>query len=129
MEVKIIINEISPRLPYLKTDITDSFSIYFLYDDNIVKIDDFESYLNKNESTNISISNILQDCIYFYLIKNGKYIMGIGEIPLINNVKWFNVKEFNHKELNMKKINSNIIKELNIDSLNKEEEIINSYNN
>ena len=91
MEAKITIIEISPRLPYLKTVITDSFSISFLYDDNIIKIEDLESYLSKSEPPYISLPNISQSYIYFYLLKNGKYIMGIGEIPLVNSVKWYNL--------------------------------------
>ena len=129
MEVKILIIEISPRLPYLKTDIIDSFSISFLYGENVVKIEDLESYLSKPEPAYISISNITQNYIYFYLLKNSKHIMGIGEIPLLNNVKWFNLKEFN-KDLIFNNINNEIIKGINIDSLNKEIiSLSSSYNN
>ena len=138
MEAKITIIEISPRLPYLKTVITDSFSISFLYDDNIIKIEDLESYLSKSEPPYISLPNISQSYIYFYLLKNGKYIMGIGEIPLVNSVKWYNLKEFNNKEFIFTNINSDIIKNLNKDNNKKEtasakndnlyQEIINSHN-
>ena len=101
MEAKITIIEISPRLPYLKTVVTDSFSISFLYDDNIIKIEDLESYLSKSEPPYISLPNISQSYIYFYLLKNGKYIMGIGEIPLVNSVKWYNLKEFIFTNINL----------------------------
>ena len=121
MEVKILIIEISPRLPYLKSDITDSFSISFLYGEKLVKIEDLESYLGKPEPIYITISNISsQNYIYFYLLKNGKHIMGMEQLPLLNNVKWFTLKEFNNKELIFNNFNNEIMKGINLDSLNKE---------
>jgi hypothetical protein len=141
MEVKIIILGMSPRLPYLKNDITDSFSMSFLYNDNIIKIEDLETNINKGEPINISFPDNFQKEINFCLIRNGTQIIGMGEIPLVNCIKWFNLTKLTSKELNFGNINSKI-GDTNINNLNKDknnatsssknndlfQEIINSYN-
>ena len=123
MEAKIIFLEISPRLPYLKTNITDYFTISFLQNDSFVKIDDLENYLNKKDPIIIPIMNISQKQIHFYLIKNGINIIGMGEIPLINTTKWFALKEFTTNKKNSEE------KHLTISNNNEiSQQIINSYN-
>ena len=127
MEAVIIILEISPRLQYLKTHENDFFSISFLYDNDIVKIDNLEKYINNQESLNIPISNSnfsKNQELHFYFIKNGSIIIGIGEIPLINSIKWFNLNILNKSDnlLNKKTITS---PSNNNGSL---KEIINTYN-
>ena len=124
MEVKVIFLELSPRLPYLKTNTTDFFTISFLQNNSFVKIEDLENYLNKKEPIIIPIMNITQKTIHFYLIKNGINIIGMGEIPLINTTKWFDIKEFTTNKKNREEKHSII-------SNNKSEisqQIINSYN-
>ena len=143
MEAKIIILGMSPRLAYLKNEISDYFSISFLYEDNIIKIEDLENYINKETPINIPIiNNNPENQINFYLIRNTTNIIGFGEIPLVNNVKWFNLIEFNNKKMIYKNINPKIMEDLNIHNINKEkdpstsssnndtlfQEIINSYN-
>ncbi len=143
MEAKIIILGMSPRLAYLKNEISDYFSISFLYEDNIIKIEDLENYINKETPINIPIiNNNPENQINFYLIRNTTNIIGFGEIPLVNNVKWFNLIEFNNKKMISKNINPKIMEDLNIHNTNKEkdpstsssnndtlfQEIINSYN-
>lgn len=140
MEAKIIILGMSPRLPYLKNEITDTFSISFLYEENINKIEDIEIYINNNKPINISILNNSIKEIHFFLIRNGTYIIGYGEIPLVNSVKWFNLIEFNDKNSNPNIINTKILEEINksnkenkpkAPSINKDslfQEIINSHN-
>ena len=123
MEVKIIFHEISPRLPYLKTNITDFFTISFLQNNSFVKIDDLENYLNKTEPIILPIMNISQKEIHFYLIKNGINIIGMGEIPLINATKWFDLKEFSANKKNSEEKLSTIS---NNDDIS--QQIINSYN-
>ena len=123
MEVKIIFLEISPRIPYLKTNITDFFTISFLQNNSFVKVDDLENYLNKKEPIIIPIMNISQKEIHFYLIKNGINIIGIGEIPLINTTKWFNLKEFTTSKKDYGEKHSTIT---NKDEIS--QSIINSYN-
>ena len=123
MEVKIIFHEISPRLPYLKTNITDFFTISFLQNNSFVKIDDLENYLNKTEPIILPIMNISQKEIHFYLIKNGINIIGMGEIPLINTTKWFDLKEFSANKKNSEEKLSTIS---NNDDIS--QQIINSYN-
>ena len=136
MEAKIIILGMSPRLPYLKSDKRDFFSISFLYDDNIIKIEDLEKSINSKEIITIPIVNISRNKLHFYLIKNGSFIIGIGEIPLINSVKWFDLNEFNsNKQLNfdIKEYNhKNNIKDkfptLSTEKNNLIEDIINTNN-
>ena len=123
MEVKIIFHEISPRLPYLKTNITDFFTISFLQNNSFVKIDDLENYLNKTEPIILPIMNISQKQIHFYFIKNGINIIGMGEIPLINATKWFDLKEFSANKKNSEEKLSTIS---NNDDIS--QQIINSYN-
>ena len=123
MEVKIIFHEISPRLPYLKTNITDFFTISFLQNNSFVKIDDLENYLNKTEPIILPIMNISQKEVHFYLIKNGINIIGMGEIPLINATKWFDLKEFSANKKNSEEKLSTIS---NNDDIS--QQIINSYN-
>ena len=117
MEAKIVILGMSPRIPYLKNDLTDYFSISFLYEDNIIKIEDLENYLNTKEPINISLTNNL-DKIHFYLIRNGTYIIGFGEIPLVNSIKWFNLIEFDIKKANNNRLSSKILEDINITNLN-----------
>ena len=123
MEAKIIFHEISPRIPYLKTNITDFFTISFLQNNSFVKIDDLENYLNKTEPIILPIMNISQKEIHFYLIKNGINIIGMGEIPLINATKWFDLKEFSANKKNSEEKLSTIS---NNDDIS--QQIINSYN-
>ena len=125
MEAKINIIEMSPRLPYLKSDINDYFSLSFLYNNNIFKIDNIQNYINKEEMLNIPISNISENKLHFYLIKNGGYIIGMGEIPLITGVKWFNLNVFNNINFD----NNNEDKNKGPLSLSRNnQEIINTYN-
>ena len=123
MEAKIIFLEISPRIPYLKTNITDFFTISFLQNNSFVKIDDLENYLIKKEPIIIPIMNISQKQIHFYLIKNGINIIGIGEIPLINTTKWFDLKEFTTNKKNSEEKLSTISNNNEIS-----QQIIDSYN-
>jgi hypothetical protein len=123
MEVKIIFLEISPRLPYLRTNLTDFFTISFLQNNSFVKIDDLENYLNKKEPIIIPITNISQKQIHFYFIKNGINIIGMGEIPLINSTKWFDLKEFTTNKKNREENHSTISNNNEIS-----QQIINSYN-
>ena len=116
MEVKIVILGMSPRIPYLKNDLTDSFSISFLYEDNIIKIEDLENYLNTKEPVIISLGNNLKQ-IHFYLIRNGIYIIGFCQIPLVNSIKWFNLIEFDIKKLNNNSLSSKILGDININKL------------
>ena len=117
MEAKIVILGMSPRIPYLKNELTDCLSISFLYEDNIIKIEDLENYLNTKEPINISLTNNL-DQIHFYLIRNGTHIIGFGEIPLINSIKWFNLIEFDNKKVNNNRLSSKILEEININNSN-----------
>ena len=125
MEAKINIIEMSPRLPYLKSDINDYFSLSFLYNNNIFKIDNLQNYINKEEMLNIPISNISENKLHFYLIKNGGYIIGMGEIPLITGVKWFNLNVFNNINFENKNEDKDKVP-LSLSCNN--QEIINTYN-
>lgn len=127
MEAKIVIIGMSPRLPYLKTDVTDTFSISFLYQDIIKKIDDIEIYINNGNAINISISNNPIKNIHFYLIRNGSYIIGYGEIPLVNSSKWFNLIKYDDKNINSNIINTKILEEIR--NPNNEKKSINSSTN
>ena len=141
MEAKIMIHGMSPSPSYLKTNSQDYFSLSFLHNDNYIKIDNLENYLNKKNPINIPISN-LSKRIIFYLIKNGTNIIGNGEITLINGIKWFDLKEFNNKtndnlsslisleDIN-NRYNSNKEKDPSTSSFNNDslfQEIINNYN-
>ena len=128
MEAKIIIIGMSPRLPYLKNEITDLFSISFVYEDNVIKIEDLENYINSQRPIFIPISNNCKNQINFYLMRNTTNIIGLGEIPLVNTVKWFNITEYN------KKINSNyakvkIIEDMNTNNIIKEKDLSTSSSN
>ena len=122
MEAKIKILEMSPRLPYLKHEITDIFSISFVYEDNIIKIEDLESYINKQKFINIIMPNNFKNKMNFYLIRNSTNIIGFGELPLANTVKWFNLTEYNNKKMNSNNVNLKIIEDMNINTLNKEKD-------
>ena len=129
MEVKIIILGMSPRIPYLKHEITDTFSISFVYEDKIIKIEDLESYINKQKFISILISNNIKNQMNFYLIRNSTNIIGFGELPLVNTVKWFNLTEYNNKKINSNNTNPKIIEDMNINTLNKEKDPSTSSSN
>ena len=68
----------SPRIPYLKHEITDTFFFFFIYEDKIIKIEDLESYINKQKFISILISNNIKNQMNFYLIRNSTNIIGFG---------------------------------------------------
>jgi len=98
MEIQISILEISPRLKYLKVEPFDAYSIVFIGDNIIKKVYDLEKAILNKELIVLQLKEYNPNqLINFILIRNKINIVGLGELNIINQIKWFSIKEL--KEL------------------------------
>ena len=98
MEIQISILEISPRLKYLKVEPFDTYSIVFIGDNIIKKVNDIEKAILNRELIVLQLKEYNpSQLINFILIRNKINVVGLGELNVINQIKWFSIKEL--KEL------------------------------
>jgi len=94
MEIQISILEISPRLKYLKVEPFDAYSIVFIGDNIIKKVYDLEKAILNKELIVLQLKEYNPNqLINFILIRNKINIVGLGELNVINQIKWFSIKE------------------------------------
>ena len=115
MEIQISILEISPRLKYLKVESFDTYSIVFIGDNIIKKIYDLEKAILNKELIVLQLKEYNpSQLISFILIRNKINIVGLGELNVINQIKWFSIKELKEiltlDKYNESVTNKNIIK-------------------